>query len=239
MGRCILYQEITMISIVTGTLNRLDYLKKVIENTVNSNENLELVLVDGGSTDGTLEYISNLNHERIKMIPLGERSYYWHYMNIGIKNSKYEWICQWNDDVILETSWDDIISELKKTDSKDFYIFSWRQGNNPSYVIYDNENELVLNYGIYNKRIFREIGMYDVSYKYYYCDGDMSYRAKQFGFSYEKMHDVKCLSLTDSQSEKKAILENNQEEYSNYMKKLELYREKKLPETIIKLEDGR
>jgi glycosyltransferase involved in cell wall biosynthesis len=226
-----------MISIVTGTLNRIDYLKKVIENTVDSNSNLELVLIDGGSTDGTIEYLESLKHERINLIKLGERSYYWHYMNLGIQKSKYEWICQWNDDVLLETSWNDIISELKKEKTSDFFIFSWKQGN-MDYVIYDNENELVLNYGIYNKEIFRKIGMYDTSYKYYYCDGDMSYRAKSFGFEYRKMYDVKCISLTNSQSEKKAILENNESEYSNYMSKLSLYRRGILPETIIKLRDG-
>jgi glycosyltransferase involved in cell wall biosynthesis len=224
-----------MISIVTGTLNRLDYLKRVIENTVDSNDLLELVLVDGGSTDGTIDYLRSLNHDRIKLIEYGERSYYWHYMNLGIENSSHEWVCQWNDDVIMESSWDSIIEEISRENSKDFYIFSWRQKNNPEYIIYDNDNELVLNYGVYNKKIFREIGMYDTSYKYYYCDGDLSFRAKEFGFTYDKMYNVKCESLTGLGSEKKAILENNEMEYSNYMEKLSMYKEKNLPETIVYL----
>ena len=56
MGRCILHKiNKRMISIVTGTLNRIDHLKRVIENTVDSDPRLELVLIDGGSTDGTIE----------------------------------------------------------------------------------------------------------------------------------------------------------------------------------------
>ena len=43
-----------MISIITGTLNRGPLLPKLIENTVEANDKLELVLVDGGSTDGTI-----------------------------------------------------------------------------------------------------------------------------------------------------------------------------------------
>ena len=48
-----------MVSIVTGTLNRLHLLTKIIQNTVNSSDKLELVLVDGGSSDGTIEYWEN------------------------------------------------------------------------------------------------------------------------------------------------------------------------------------
>jgi glycosyltransferase involved in cell wall biosynthesis len=224
-----------MISIVTGTLDRLDYLKMVIDNTVNSNKYLELVLVDGGSTDGTIEYIKSLNHDRIKFIECGKRSYYWHYMNLGIENSSHEWVCQWNDDVIMETHWDLVIQEISKEANEDFYIFSWRGKNDKEYVIYDDEKELVLNYGIYNKKIFREIGMYDTSYKYYYCDGDLSFRAKEFGFSYKKMYNVKCKSLTGFGVEKKAILENNEIEYSNYLEKLSMYKNKNLPHTLVKL----
>ena len=57
-----------MISIITGTLNRGPLLPKLIENTVEANDKLELVLVDGGSTDGTIEYIKEENHPRIKLI---------------------------------------------------------------------------------------------------------------------------------------------------------------------------
>ena len=44
-----------MISIVTGTLNRKNLLPGLIENTVGKSDKLELVLVDGGSDDGTIE----------------------------------------------------------------------------------------------------------------------------------------------------------------------------------------
>ena len=90
-----------MISVVTGTLNRLVLLSHIINNTVGSSEKVELILVDGGSTDGTIEYLKLLNHPRIKLIEVGGRSSYPHYMNLGIKNASYELIAQWNDDVLL------------------------------------------------------------------------------------------------------------------------------------------
>ena len=66
------------ISIVSGTLDRRRLLPGLIENTVDSNEELELILVDGGSKDGTQDYIKSLNHPRIKFIEVGRRSCYAH-----------------------------------------------------------------------------------------------------------------------------------------------------------------
>jgi glycosyltransferase involved in cell wall biosynthesis len=217
-----------MISVVTGTLNRLDLLKKVIENTVGSSDKVELVLVDGGSTDGTIEYVKGLNNDKINLIELGGRSYYWDFMNIGIKNSKFDYVCQWNDDIILENSWEEVINELNP--DFDFYIFSWFE-NNSRYVIYEYDNQLVLNYGIYNKKIFREIGMYNNSYKYYYCDGDMSYRAKCFDYKHKKLFNIKCTPLT-AHGEKKAFVENERSESENYFNCLEKYKNKILPDNI-------
>ena len=71
-----------MISIVTGTLNRLGMLPSLIDNTVLSDERLELVLVDGGSIDGTIDYIKQLNHPQIKLIEVGGRSSYPHRTSI-------------------------------------------------------------------------------------------------------------------------------------------------------------
>ena len=181
-----------MISIVTGTLDRLEFLSDLIKNTVYKNDKLELVIVDGGSTDGTINFIKNLNNPNIKLVEVGQRSSYPHFMNLGIQNSKYEWICQWNDDVLLCNDWDDVINEIE--DGYDFYIFNWKYGNKnqvndtewlkgedhtKGWCILDaseSGNEIVMNYGIYNKKIFREIGLYNPSYEYYFADSDMSHR---------------------------------------------------------------
>ena len=59
-------QKHNNISIVTGTLNRLNFLDGLIRNTVGSDERLELVLGDGGSTDGTIQFLEELDHPRVK-----------------------------------------------------------------------------------------------------------------------------------------------------------------------------
>jgi glycosyltransferase involved in cell wall biosynthesis len=199
-----------MISIVTGTLNRGPFLPGLIENTVEANENLELVLVDGGSTDGSIEYIKDENHPRIKLVEVGCRSSYPHFMNLGIKNATHNIICQWNDDVLLVNDWDEVIAEIDE--DHDFYLFNWKYGSiddikNPDWVngshhengwfLVNNkpDGEIVMNYGLYKKKIFKEIGMYNNQYRYYCADGDMSDRAYEFGYKVKTLRNIKVCSL--------------------------------------------
>jgi len=236
-----------MISIVTGTLNRCHLLENLIKNTIDSNDKLELVLVDGGSSDGTLEYIKKLNHPRIKLIEVGERSSYPHFMNLGIQNATYDWVCQWNDDVLLSNSWEEVIRELD--DEYMFYLFNWKYGNmqdlnNQDWLhgidyksgwciadAYDTHKEIVMNYGIYNKKVFREIGMYNTAYSYYYADGDMSLRAYLFGYMYKALVNIRVCSL--SGVEKTAIQTAGSVEIYKYYR--EEYENRILSDKIKKL----
>ena len=182
-----------MISIVTGTYNRKYLLSGLIKNTVDASDRLELVLVDGGSTDETVEYIKDINHPRIKLIEVGERSSYPHFMNLGIRNASHELIAQWNDDVLLKNDWEDVFAEI---DGHDFYIFSWAVGDQENeWILLETESKLVMNYGIYDKRVFREIGMYNPTYSYYYADADMSYRAKAFGYKHKSLMNINVISI--------------------------------------------
>ena len=194
-----------MISIITGTLNRLKLLPEIIKNTVDSNNLLELILVDGGSTDGTIEYIKKLNHQQIKLIEIGHRSSYAHFMNLGIKESKYEYICQWNDDVLLMNDWDEVINQI---DDSDYFIFPWCRGelNNFDKDYVKSLKQILfphcMNFGIYKKEIFRELGMYDSDFLYYCCDEDMTFRCSKFGKKLKIMTNIKVFEIETINGEK-------------------------------------
>jgi len=238
-----------MISVVTGTLNRKCLLPNLIKNTVESDDRIELVLVDGGSTDGTIEYLKSKNHPNIKLIEYGKRSSYPHFMNLGIENSKYEWVCQWNDDALLVNYWGDVIKQIEF--NYDFYPFNWKYGTvqqmsnirwlngsdvkkpNGGWCLYDLTNsggEIVLNYGIYNKKIFREIGLYNSQYNYYYADGDMAMRSHIFGYQHKSLYDIKVCSVI---TPKTATHHHNDKKI--YDENIKNYRDKKLNNTIKKL----
>jgi glycosyltransferase involved in cell wall biosynthesis len=222
-----------LISVVTGTLNRVHILPFVIKNTVESCKGLELVLVDGGSTDGTQEYVKGLNNPRIKLIEIGHRSSYPHFMNEGIKASSAEWVAQWNDDVVLVNRWSDVITLLDEL--YDAFVFVWREGDitrkttSGEWIHYCNrQNEMVMNYGLYNKRIFREIGMYNPAYQYYCADGDMLYRTWKKRYLIKVCTDIRVIS---QQGEKKQAI-NDRRDFVEYDRRAKTYADGRLPEGL-------
>ena len=232
-----------MISIITGSYNRLNNIKRLISNTVDANNLLELVIVDGGSTDGTVEYLQNLNNKNIKFIDYGKRSSYPHFSNLAIQNSKFDYICQWDDDALLINGWDEVIETLNNN-IYDFHIFNWKLGNLEDYLdsswLLGNTAEnnwnledktegqqetevLTMNYGIYNKKIFKEIGMYNTRFNFWYADGDLSNRAYHFGYKHKSHKDIKVF-VFDSEKNKTYV----KKDLKIYQKNLAKYKKQKL-----------
>ena len=236
-----------MISIITGSYNRLNNIKRLISNTVDANNLLELVIVDGGSTDGTVEYLQNLNNKNIKFINYGKRSSYPHFSNLAIQNSKFDYICQWDDDALMINGWDEVIETLNNN-IYDFHIFNWKLGNLEDYLdsswLLGNTAEnnwnledktegqqetevLTMNYGIYNKKIFKEIGMYNTRFNFWYADGDLSNRAYHFGYKHKSHRDIKVF-VFDSEKNKTYV----KKDLKIYQKNLAKYKKQKLTRGI-------
>ncbi len=57
-----------MISVITPTFNALDSLKRTIRSIQEMNVELEHVIIDGGSTDGTIDYINELRQNSIRFV---------------------------------------------------------------------------------------------------------------------------------------------------------------------------
>jgi GT2 family glycosyltransferase len=220
-----------VISVVTGTLNRADYLPALIDNTVKADKRIELVLVDGGSDDGTVPMMRNIasQESRIKFIEVGKRSSYPHYMNLGIKHASHELVCQWNDDVLLCNKWQDVFDEID--DDHDAYLFNWKTGkvkdmideswlkcsgmrdngwiiiNNAEYnypeMRGEKEQEVCMNYGLYRKSVFRRYGLYNPEYRFYCADSEMAMRAYHSGVKFKTCFNIKVCVLP---ADKRAIM---------------------------------
>ena len=80
------------ISIITVVYNRKDDFEKTLNNILSqSYSNLELIIVDGGSTDGTLEIIKKYDQKISYWVSEPDKNIY-DAMNKGISMSSGKWI---------------------------------------------------------------------------------------------------------------------------------------------------
>lgn len=93
-----------LISIVMPTFNSMRYIKDTIASLqVQTYEHHELLICDGGSTDGTLEYLETLGDARYKLVSRKDSGLA-NSINIGFSHGKGDIFCWLNsDDVYLDT----------------------------------------------------------------------------------------------------------------------------------------
>jgi glycosyltransferase involved in cell wall biosynthesis len=123
------------ISIITVTLNS----KKTILYTLNSiitqsYKNIEHIIVDGGSTDGTLELINKYNFKNRKIFRQTKSGIY-NAMNLGILKSTGDFICILNSDDIFNSvnTIKEVVKEIKKNPDFNIYIGSVAYFNDDSF----------------------------------------------------------------------------------------------------------
>jgi GT2 family glycosyltransferase len=89
-----------LISVVMLNYNGLNYLKRTIHPILNlAYPNFEFIIVDNGSTDGSLEYIREF--KEIVLIEVGKNLGYSKGKNIGVKNAKGEFILLLDNDILI------------------------------------------------------------------------------------------------------------------------------------------
>lgn len=87
-----------MVSVIITTKNRIELLKNAVKSVQNQTyKNIELIVVDDSSSDGTKEWCKNQSFKYIRIE--GKESKGGNYArNIGIKNSKGEYVAFLDDD---------------------------------------------------------------------------------------------------------------------------------------------
>src|SRR3989344_1917843 len=104
-----------LISVVMLNYNGLKYLKKTIPPILKLDyPNYEFIIVDNGSTDGSIEFIKKF--KKIKLIENKENLGYGKGKNIGVKEANGEYILLLDNDIIIREK--TIIKNLIKYNNK-------------------------------------------------------------------------------------------------------------------------
>jgi len=186
------------ISMVIGSYNRKKLLQLCIDAVRKEllNHNYEIIVVDGGSTDGTMEWltvqkdiISIIQHNRGEWLGKKiERKPWAYFMNLGFKCASGKYICMLSDDSLIIPGaikngvalFDNKLSEGVKLGAVAFYFRDYPVRKN--YACAVNVGNLYVNHGLYLNEAMKEVNYCDESYHFYFSDTDLALKLKHAGY---------------------------------------------------------
>lgn len=188
------------LSVVIGSYNRKTFLQKTIESVRQTCQSLdyEIIVVDGGSTDGALTWLVNqkdivtiVQHNRgeFQGKPIKRRSW-GYFMNLGFKAAQGKYILMLSDDCLLlpETiergiaRFNDLTTQQRKIGAVAFYFRNWPE-EKEYYVQKTLGGKLFVNHGLYLRSAMAAVDWADEQrYMFYKADGDLCLKMWQAGY---------------------------------------------------------
>jgi len=195
MGVAIVRPEI---SIVLGSYNRKWLLKLCIQSIRENGITVpyEIIVVDGGSTDGALKWlikqpdiitIVQHNREVVDGQPRIKRSW-GYFMNLAFKAAQGKYVCMISDDCIVHPGtimngyW---LLEAEGPNGIAACAFYFRDYPRERHykVGYTLGGKLFINHGMYRRDVMEEAGWIDEDhYRFFHADGDLCLRIWQRGY---------------------------------------------------------
>lgn len=183
------------VSIVLGTYNRKKFLKLTIdsirEEITRADFPCEIIVVDGGSTDGTLTWLSGqgdvitiIQHNRgIWQGKKIERRSWGYFMNLGFKCAQGKYICMLSDDCLVVpgaiiNGYNLFEMKLKNNEKVGAIAFFYRDWpDQEKYHIHKYWGIVNVNHGLYLNEALKNICYIDEdTYQFYTADVDLVYK---------------------------------------------------------------
>lgn len=190
------------LSIVIGSYNRCRFLKLTIatlrEELERASLTAEIIVVDGGSNDGTLKWLLEqkdiltiVQHNRGEWRgrPIERRSW-GYFMNLGFKVAQGKYVCMLSDDCLVIPGaiangcklFDERLAAGEKVGAVAFFWRNWpEQGR--YWVGFTFGNRMFVNHGMFLRRAVEEVGFIDEeTFSFYHADGDLCLRMADAGY---------------------------------------------------------
>jgi len=119
----------TKISVIVPILNGMPYLEKAVDSVVRQTyADWELLLIDGGSTDGTVDYLVSLTDPRIRVL-YNVPGRHVGAVNIGLNEAKGEWVALLDaDDIALPQRFEQEVLIAERMNVSAVGSFAYRIG---------------------------------------------------------------------------------------------------------------
>lgn len=92
-----------LVSVILAVYNREDYVVQSIESALNQTyKNIQLIIIDDGSTDGTVEKIKEIKDDRIELYSLGKNYHISYATNRGLEKVKGDYVAILDSDDFWE-----------------------------------------------------------------------------------------------------------------------------------------
>ena len=165
-------ESLPKVSIVLPTYNGAKYIRQSIDSCLNQTyKNIELIIVDDGSTDETLEIIKSYQDKRIKYIGHEKNMGLPNALNTGFANATGEYLTWTSDDnYYAGEAIEKMVSFLKNKNYLfvycDFYRFNDEDPSNlktvrlPNVLVLEDHNDVGACF-LYSRKVKEVIGDYD------------------------------------------------------------------------------
>lgn len=187
-------------SVVIGSYNRLPGLKLCIQGLRDelSEVDHEIIVVDGGSTDGAVEWlveqkdiITILQHNRGEWNgkPIKRRSW-GYFMNLGFKCAQGKYVCMLSDDSLIVpgaiingmATMEEAVMKGDRIGACAFYFRDYPIRK--KYAVAINVGNLYVNHGLFLNDALKEVNyISEDEYHFYFADTDLSLKIKEKGYS--------------------------------------------------------
>lgn len=199
-----------LVSIIIPNWNGKHYLAACLDSIRKQTyKNIETVIVDNGSKDGSVEFLKE-NYPEVKLITFEVNTGFSPAVNAGIRGGAGEYLALLNNDTIIEPEWtEELVKALDEHpecgsvgckmlayDDKtilDGVGDGYRRGGLPGRIGHKEKDEgrfdqprYILGAcggaAIYRKTLFDDIGLFDDDYFAYLEDVDLALRAQSAGY---------------------------------------------------------